>query len=139
MLHRAVGACKESEPRGRAFTRIRGSNILLYHPCNMSIRVSATERYHPRRQFRHDKMPARDAKMRLRPTRTAARDARSSFRRAKNAAWSHRLGGSITSKASASRKPAIRRDGDARACAVIGRNIVKKIRRKDHDLTVDEA
>src|SRR5438876_5931539 len=81
MLHRAVGACKESEPRGRAFTRIRGLNILLYHPRNMPIRVRETGRYHPRRQLRHAKMPAREAKMRLRPTRTAARDVKGSLRR----------------------------------------------------------
>src|SRR5207302_10961021 len=103
MLHRTVGACKESEPRGRAFTRIRGSNILLYHPHNMSIRVSATERYHPRGQLRHAKTPTREAKVTLRPTRTAARDVRSSFRRARRA-LGRTAYGSVTSKAIASPK-----------------------------------
>src|SRR2546429_1277895 len=83
MLHRAVGACKESEPRARAFTPNSRSVNFLYHPRNMPIRVSATEPYHPRRQLRHAKTPARDAKVTFRPTRTAARAARSSFRRAK--------------------------------------------------------
>src|SRR5437763_16388207 len=138
MLHRTVGACKESEPRGRAFTRIRGSSIFLYRPRNMPIRVSGTEPYHPRRQLRHAKTPARDASVTLRPTRTAARAARSSFHGAKRA-LGRTAYGSVTSKASASRKPAIRRDGDARACAVIGRNIVKQGGREDHDLTLDEA
>src|SRR5881275_1125912 len=138
MLHSAVGACKESEPRRRAFTRIRGSSIFLYHARNMSIRVSATEPYHPRRHLCHAKIAARDVKMRLRPTRPAARGARSSLRRAKRA-LGRTAYGSVTSKASASRKPAIRRDGDARACAVIGRNIVKQVGREDHDLTLDEA
>src|SRR5437879_1595861 len=82
MLHRAVGACKESEPRGRAFIRIRGSNILLYHPRNMPIRVSATGRYHPRRQLRHAKLPARDEKMGFRPAKTADRDVKGSLCRA---------------------------------------------------------
>src|SRR5213076_729227 len=52
-----------------------------------------------------------------------------------NAAWSRRRSGSITDKAGSSRKPAMGRDGDARACAVIGRNIVKEVGREDHDLT----
>src|SRR6266480_2358275 len=142
MLHRAVGACKESERRGRAFTRIRDSSIFLYYPRNMPIRVSGMEPYHPRRQLRHAKTPARDANVTLRLTRTAARAARSSFRRAKiPLGRTAEVGPSriITNKASASRKPAIGRDGDARARAVIGCNIVKEIRREDHDLTLDEA
>src|SRR5205807_187350 len=139
MLHRTVGECKEPEPRGRAFIRIRGSNILLYHPRNTPIRVGATERYHPRRQLRHAKTPACEAKVTLRPTRTAARDVKGSLRRAKIPLGRTAEDGSTTDKASPSGKPAIGRDGDARACAVIGRNIVKEIRREDHDLTLDEA
>src|SRR5207302_5445176 len=138
MLHRAVGACKESERRGSAFTPKSRSVHFLYRRRNKPISVSATEPYHPRRHLCHAKIAARDGKMRLRPTRTAARDARSSLRRAKRV-LGRTAYGSVTSKASASRKPAIGRDGDARACAVIGRNIVKKIRREDHDLTLDEA
>src|SRR5947208_14798418 len=100
MLHRAVGACKESERRGRAFTRIRDSSIFLYYPRNMPIRVSGMEPYHPRRQLRHAKTPARDANVTLRPTRTAARAARSSFRRAKIPLGRTAEDGSIRDKAS---------------------------------------
>src|SRR5213595_2592973 len=139
MLHRTVGACKESEPRSRAFTAKSRSVHFLYHPRNIPIRVGAIEPYHPRRQLRHAKTPARDATVTLRPTRTAARDARSSLRRAKIPLGRTAEDGYIRDNASSSRKPAIGRDGDARACAVIGRNIVKEIRREDHDLTLDEA
>ena len=83
-------------------------------------------------------MPARDSKMTIRPMRTAARDAGSSLRRTKMPLG--RTGeGSITNKASSSRKPAIGGDRDARTCAVIGRNVVKEVGREDHDLTLDEA
>src|SRR5437763_17045333 len=122
MLPEAVGARKESERRSRAFTVKSRSVHFLYHPSNIPIRVGAIEPYHPRRQLRHAKTPARDASVTLRPTRTAARAARSSFHGAKRA-LGRTAYGSVSSTARASRKPATRRHGDARACAAIGRHL----------------
>src|SRR5947209_1652127 len=104
MLHRAVGACKESERRGSAFTPKSRSVHFLYRRRNKPISVSATEPYHPRRHLCHAKIAARDGKMRLRPTRTAARDARTRVKEPEDTAAGV-IGGDFAGSHAVDRRP----------------------------------